>query len=109
MAELTLHPETVLVAAAGNDGGTDPFWPAAYAGQPVNASGDLVVSVGALREDGLGRACFSNHGDWVTVYAQGERLVNAFASGQYTYGYPHCASCRHSDTPLYSGCTCVGG
>ncbi|GAA4525050.1 MULTISPECIES: S8/S53 family peptidase [Nonomuraea] len=108
MAELTLHPETVLVAAAGNDGGTDPFWPAAYAGQPVNASGDLVVSVGALREDGLGRACFSNHGDWVTVYAQGERLVNAFASGQYTYGYPHCASCRHSDTPLYSGCTCVG-
>src|SRR5690606_7002396 len=83
MAELTLHPETVLVAAAGNDGGTDPFWPAAYAAEPVNASGDLVVSVGALREDGQGRACFSNHGGWVTVYAPGERLVNAFASGTY--------------------------
>lgn len=107
MAELTLHPETVLVAAAGNDGGTDPFWPAAYAAEPVNASGDLVVSVGALREDGLGRACFSNHGGWVTVYAPGERLVNAFASGTYTYGYPHSTSCRHSDTPLYAGCTCV--
>lgn len=107
MAELTLHPETVLVAAAGNDGGTDPFWPAAYAAEPVNASGDLVVSVGALREDGQGRACFSNHGGWVTVYAPGERLVNAFASGTYTYGYPHSTSCRHSDTPLYAGCTCV--
>jgi len=107
MAELALHPETVLVAAAGNDGGTDPFWPAAYAGQPVNAAGDMVVSVGALREDGLGRACFSNHGNWVSLYAPGERLVNAFTSGSYAYGYPHRATCRFHPTGFYPGCTCV--
>jgi subtilisin family serine protease len=107
MAELALHPETVLVAAAGNDGGTEPFWPAAYAAEPVNASGDLVVSVGALREDGRGRACFSNHGSWVRVYAPGERLVNAFTSGEYAYSYPPSTSCRHADPALYAGCTCV--
>ncbi|KAB8194562.1 S8 family serine peptidase [Nonomuraea phyllanthi] len=107
MDELADHPGTLLVAAAGNDGGTHPFWPAAYAGEPVNASGDVVLSVGALREDGLGRACFSNHGDWVTVYAPGERLVNAFTSGPYMYGYPHRTTCRFSDPGHYPGCTCV--
>ncbi|MBF8189496.1 S8/S53 family peptidase [Nonomuraea sp. K274] len=107
MDELAAHPETLLVAAAGNDGETLPFWPAAYAAEPVNASGDVVVSVGALREDGQGRACFSNHGDWVKVYAPGERLVNAFTSGPYQYGYPHRTTCRFSDPPLYPACTCV--
>ncbi|WP_336215521.1 S8 family peptidase [Nonomuraea sp. LPB2021202275-12-8] len=107
MAELARHPDTVLVAAAGNDGVTDPFWPAAYAGQPINASGDMVISVGALREDGLGRACFSNHGSWVTLYAPGERLVNAFTSGPYEYGYPHRTGCRFHAHGLYPGCACV--
>ncbi|MFB4294076.1 S8 family serine peptidase [Nonomuraea sp. ATR24] len=107
MAELARHPETVLVAAAGNDGSTGRFWPAAYAGEPVNASGDVVVSVGALREDGRGRACFSNHGSWVTVYAPGERMVNAFTSGPYEYGYPHRTTCRFHPAGLYTGCTCV--
>ncbi|MEV4112586.1 S8/S53 family peptidase [Nonomuraea sp. NPDC049695] len=107
MDELAAHPGTLLVAAAGNDGETLPFWPAAYAAEPVNVSGDVVISVGALREDGLGRACFSNHGDWVTVYAPGERLVNAFTSGPYQYGYPHRTTCRFSDQGLYPGCTCL--
>ncbi|HEX4818461.1 MAG TPA: S8/S53 family peptidase [Nonomuraea sp.] len=107
MDELAAHPGTVLVAAAGNDGETLPFWPAAFAAEPVNAAGDVVVSVGALREDGLGRACFSNHGDWVTVYAPGERLVNAFTSGDYAYGYPHRTTCRFADPSMYSDCTCL--
>jgi subtilisin family serine protease len=55
----------------------------------------------------VGRACFSNHGDWVTVYAPGERLVNAFTSGSYEYGYPHRTGCRFSDPSMYSGCTCL--
>ncbi|MFI6737340.1 S8/S53 family peptidase [Nonomuraea sp. NPDC050451] len=105
--ELAAHPGTLLVAAAGNDGETLPFWPAAFATEPVNASGDVVLSVGALREDGLGRACFSNHGDWVTVYAPGERLVNAFTTGPYQYGYPHRTTCRFADPAHYPGCTCV--
>ncbi|MEU0572745.1 S8/S53 family peptidase [Nonomuraea sp. NPDC005983] len=105
--ELAAHPGTVLVAAAGNDGGTGKFWPAAFADEPVNAQGDVVVSVGALREDGTGRACFSNHGSWVKTFAPGERLVNAFTSGTYAYHYPAAGSCRHSSPALYAGCTCV--
>ncbi|MEU8246574.1 S8/S53 family peptidase [Nonomuraea sp. NPDC048916] len=107
VTELVAHPGTVLVAAAGNDGVTDPFWPAALAGEPVNTGGDVVVSVGALREDGQGRACFSNHGSWVKVYAPGERLVNAYTSGDYLYDYPASTACRHHSPALYPGCTCV--
>jgi hypothetical protein len=95
----------LLVAAAGNNGGTDKFWPAAHASDPNQ---DWVVSVGALREDGKGRACFSNYGDWVQVYAPGERLVNAFDTGRYRYfdaREPRCI--YYGVTPLYQPCTCT--
>jgi hypothetical protein len=98
------NSNTVLVAAAGNNGGTDPFWPAAYASDGT----DWVLSVGALREDGKGRACFSNYGDWVQVYAPGERLVNAFDKGEYRYvdaREPRCI--YYGVTPLYQPCTCT--
>lgn len=98
--------ETLLVAAAGNNGSTAPFYPAAYAGHPDNAG--AVVSVGALRYDGAGRACFSNHGDWVKVYALGERHINAFTSGDYTYVEPPNPACRfYPGKPLYGECVCV--
>jgi subtilisin family serine protease len=95
----------LLVAAAGNNGGTDKFWPAAHAS---DRNQDWVVSVGALREDGKGRACFSNYGDWVQVYAPGERLVNAFDTGRYRYfdaREPRCI--YYGVTPLYQPCTCT--
>ncbi len=107
--ELGDHPETVLIAACGNHGNRHPFWPAALAGpfpEPVPG----VVSVGALRRDGKGLACFSNFGPWVSVYAPGERLVNAFVSKPTTYRYrdPNADHCRyHPFPPLYEGCTCV--
>jgi Subtilase family len=69
-------PETILVAAAGNDGEDWPFSPAEM---------DGVLSVGALGPPGDARAWFSNFGDWVDVYAPGQDLVHAYADGQYRY------------------------
>jgi hypothetical protein len=97
------HSQILLIAAAGNDGSQTKFFPAAYA-----ADRDGVLSVGALREDGKGRACFSNFGDWVNVYAPGERLVNAFGTGTYRYfdhREPRCI--YYHNPPLYVPCTCT--
>src|SRR5206468_3991260 len=99
------HPNTILVAAAGNDGTAGHrFWPAADA-----AHNRGIVAVGALRHGYRGRACFSNHGPWVTVYAPGEGHVNRYPSGPY--GYQHSAhdACRYYAPPLYYPCACITG
>jgi subtilisin family serine protease len=99
---------TVLVAAAGNNGTHDRFWPAAYAADPGYR--ESVVSVGALRADGESGACFSNHGPWVRVYAPGERLTGSFTGSaaapvpyvyqhstftECRYGFDYRCTCRH--------------
>jgi hypothetical protein len=101
---------TLLVAAAGNEGETHRFFPAALA----ETDPDLVIGVGALRSDGWGRACFSNYGEWVSVYAPGERLVNRYLHGTYRYIDPpkvsavsHQVTCRYYDPPIYPDCSCL--
>lgn len=75
--------DTLIVAAAGNDGARQRFYPAAYAADRRYA--DCVVSVGALEDvSPLGPgihsrpADFSNYGRWVTAWAPGVDVVSHY-------------------------------
>jgi Subtilase family len=80
-AELERRGKTVLVAAAGNDGGTSYFYPAAF-----SRRWNSVVSVGAGDVTGT-LAPYSNYG-WPTVYARGTDVVNAYPNITYYYQNP---------------------
>ena len=67
-----VQSNVVVVAAAGNDGTTAKFYPAALPG---------VVAVGATSPGGTTRAAFSQHGSWVDVAAPGVGIVGANRSG----------------------------
>lgn len=66
-------PDTVLVAAAGNDGSPIPFFPAAS---------DWAFGVGSLDRDGS-VSSFSNYGESADVFVLGRNHVNAFPKGKY--------------------------
>lgn len=64
----------VIVAAAGNDGGTSRNYPAGY---------DNVISVAATTNSGS-KAGFSTYGSWVKVAAPGVSILSSVPGG---YGY----------------------
>jgi subtilisin family serine protease len=96
MDHLRQHKGVVCVVPAGNNNERKPCWPGGFAG---------IVSVGALSTDWRSRAYFSNYGGPVDVYAPGQNLVNAFATGTYTCEVdPFKDEVRHfSGTAQWSG------
>lgn len=69
-------PESVLVAAAGNNNQGRPFWPAAF---------KHVIAVGAVdnRNGSLTKAPFSNFGDWVDCCAPGVEIRSTYVTGEW--------------------------
>lgn len=65
----------LLVAAAGNDGVSTPFYPAAH---------DFVIAVGASTATDA-RASFSNWGAWVDLAAPGQAIYSTHKAGGYKY------------------------
>lgn len=66
----------VLVAAAGNNGSDNEFYPAAY---------DNVIAVGNTNKDDV-KVSFSNYGDYIDVMAPGKFILSAFAEDDISYG-----------------------
>lgn len=66
----------VLVAAAGNQGNQDPFYPAAY---------PEVISVGATDQNDV-KASFSNYGTTIDVMAPGVSIYSTMPEANNTYG-----------------------
>jgi len=67
----------LVVAAAGNDATTRPFFPAALATRAPEGGGQPVLSVGALNPNGT-KAFFSNQAPWVHGWATGAAVVSTF-------------------------------
>lgn len=65
--------DIVLIAATGNDNTERPGYPAAY---------PEVLSVSAT-DSNLGKASFSNYGDYVDVVAPGESIASTYPDNQY--------------------------
>ena len=74
----------VIVAGAGNDGVTTPFYPAAFPN---------VIAVGAFDEDHR-RPSFSNYGTWVDISAPGNAIMSTVPMSQ----------CAATTTPGDIGC-----
>ena len=66
----------ILVAAAGNDNTSEPFYPAAY---------DEVIAVSAIDQNDI-KAHFSNFGDYIDFCAPGVNIISTWKNGKYAYG-----------------------
>lgn len=66
----------ILVAAAGNDNSSEPFYPAAY---------EKVIVVSAIDQNNV-KAWFSNFGSCIDFCALGVDILTTWKDGLYTYG-----------------------
>jgi subtilisin family serine protease len=66
----------VIVAAAGNDNNSEPFYPAAY---------DNVIAVSAINQSDQ-KAPFSNFGSYIDLCAPGVDILSTFINETYAYG-----------------------
>jgi thermitase len=64
---------SVVVAAAGNNGSSDPSYPAYY---------EKAIAVGATDENN-DKASFSNYGSWVDIAAPGTDITSTYLNGKY--------------------------
>jgi len=78
----------ILVAAAGNDGVSTMFYPAAY---------NNVIAVAATRTNDA-KASFSQFGTWIDICAPGQDIVSTAAPSGYSY-----ASGTSMASPLVAG------
>ena len=83
-----LAKNVAVVAASGNDGTAERYYPGALAG---------VVAVGAADEEGQ-VAAFTSYGAAITVIAPGSRIYSSFAHQRYAY-----ASGTSQAAPFVSG------
>jgi thermitase len=67
----------IIIAAAGNDAGSQPVYPAAY---------ENCIAVTAISEDGT-LAPLANYGDWVDVAAPGFNIYAILPDNGYGYKY----------------------
>lgn len=80
----------VLIAGAGNDNTSTPYYPASY---------NNVIAVGATNENDE-KAGFSNYGNWIDVMAPGTNIYSTLPENGNTYGGMQGTSMA---TPLVSG------
>lgn len=75
MVDYALSKNSLIVAAAGNNNRSTPYYPAAFEG---------VLAVASI-DSNLTKSGFSNYGYWVDVVAPGSGIYSTRADG--TYGY----------------------
>jgi len=115
-----LGPETVVVAAAGNNGDADHF-PAGLVPAGVTPSTKAypaalpnVVGVGAIDQDGK-LAPFTPHpAPWISLYARGVDLNRAYLNGEVTVQNkagvnPPTSQVSFSGTANWAGCSFAAG
>lgn len=90
-----LGRDRVVVAAAGNEGSTRPFWPAAL---------KQVLAVAAVADPvDPAPTAWTNQGRWVDVCTQGEDLLSTYVVGDFPTGPTSREEFRGQPWALWSG------